>query len=62
MKCGGCLNSVTKTIQKLDPQARIEGDLETREITVLSDKAEATLLGALGEAGYPAQPVAAQSR
>lgn len=36
MKCDGCLGSVTRAIRSLDPQARIEGDLESREIKVTS--------------------------
>jgi len=59
MTCGGCLGAVTKALQKLDPQVRIEGHLETRTITVESDKSEALLLAALENAGYPAQLVSA---
>jgi len=57
MKCGGCLGAIIRTIQKVDPHARIEGDVENREIKVISDKAESSLLSALSEAGYPAQRV-----
>jgi len=57
MKCGGCLNAVIRTIQSVDPTARVEGNLENREIKVLSNKAEAALLAALSEAGYPAGPM-----
>lgn len=56
MKCGGCLGSVTRALQSLDPQVRVEADLKTREIEVTSDKTEASLMAALSEAGYPAQP------
>lgn len=57
MKCGGCLGSITRAIQKIDPQAQVEGDLEAREINVTSEKAETALLAALREAGYPAHPL-----
>jgi copper chaperone len=57
MNCGGCLKSVTRAIQTLDPQAQVLGDLETRKIDVTSDKAEGPLLAALSDAGYPAQPI-----
>ncbi|KLK93121.1 hypothetical protein AA309_11240 [Microvirga vignae] len=57
MTCGGCLGAVTKAILKLDPQARIESNLEKRTITVATDKAEASLLATLENAGYPAQAV-----
>lgn len=55
MTCGGCLGAVTTAIQKLDPQARIEDDLENRTITIVTDKAEASVLTALEKAGYPVQ-------
>jgi copper chaperone len=56
MTCGGCLGVVTRAVQKLDPQAHIEGNLESRTIAVKSSKAEETLRTALQDAGYPAQP------
>lgn len=59
MACDGCLRAVTTAIQKLDPQARVEGNLQSRTITVTSDKAEASLLATLGNAGYLAQAVSA---
>lgn len=55
MTCGGCLKAVTRTIQQLDPQARVESDLENRTVKVTSDEAEAVLRAALENAGYPAQ-------
>jgi copper chaperone len=60
MKCGGCLGAITRTLQKLDPQVQVEGNLEERTIRVASDKTETLLLAALGNAGYPAQPLAQQ--
>ena len=61
MTCGGCLGSVTRAIGRLDPQARIEGDLETRNITVESQESTTSLLAALREAGYSAQSLAEQA-
>jgi copper chaperone len=60
MTCGGCLGSVTRSIQKLDPQAEVEGDPQTRSIKVASAKTEAQLLAALSNAGYPAQTLPQQ--
>lgn len=57
MTCGGCLGAVTTAIQKLDPQARIEGNLENRTVTIATDEAEASVLTVLEKAGYPAQAV-----
>jgi len=56
MTCGGCLGAVTKALQKLDPQAHVEGDLENRTIAVTSAQSEMSLLTTLEKAGYPARP------
>lgn len=60
MKCGGCLGAVTRSLQKLDPQAQVEGNLEERTIKVASDKDENLLLTTLSNAGYPAHAVLQQ--
>lgn len=53
MTCGGCANSVTKALQSVDPQARIETDPPTRKVRVDSAVNESAFLAALSEAGYP---------
>jgi copper chaperone len=58
MNCGGCLRAVTRAVQALDPQARVEADLEARTVRVISTQSEASLLDALSNGGYPAQPLA----
>ena len=57
MNCGGCLRAVTRAVQALDPEAQIEADLEARTVTVVSRQSEASLLNALSNGGYPAQPL-----
>jgi len=54
MTCGGCLRAVTRALQNVDPQARVEGDLDTRTLKVTSGRSEASLLAALSNGGYPA--------
>jgi copper chaperone len=54
MACGGCAKSVTKAIQSVDPQAKVDIDLATRTVTVVSDRAPETLIGVLDEVGDPA--------
>lgn len=54
MTCGGCARSVTKTIQSIDPNARVEVDLSSRRVEVQSDRPREAFLPALEEAGYPA--------
>jgi len=54
MSCGGCVANITEAIKKLDPEARITADLETRNINVSTAIAEADVRAALSAAGYPA--------
>lgn len=55
MTCGGCARSVTRALQSVDPQARIETDPPAREVRVDSIADRHALLAALIEAGYPAE-------
>ncbi len=57
MTCGGCARSVTRTIQKLDPAAQVDIDLETHLVQVTSQRPEGEVAQALEAVGYP--PVAA---
>jgi copper chaperone len=61
MNCGGCLRTITRSLLALDPQAQVEADLDARTISVASTQSEASLLGALSDGGYPAQPLARSS-
>jgi copper chaperone len=60
MNCGGCLSAITRAIRALDPGSKVQGNLETRRIEIISDEAEASLLEALSSAGYPAQSLSEQ--
>jgi copper chaperone len=54
MTCGGCARSVTRTIQKLDPGAQVDIDVETRRVAVRSSASPEALATALDAAGFPA--------
>lgn len=54
MTCGGCARSVTKAIQSVDPDARIETDPASRMVKVETTATSAALHQVLEEAGYPA--------
>ncbi|RZS77890.1 copper chaperone [Phyllobacterium myrsinacearum] len=54
MTCGGCAKSVTKVIQSVDPNARIETNPATGMVKVETTATPAALQGVLEEAGYPA--------
>lgn len=54
MACGGCARSVTKALQGVDTDAKVEADLAAHRINVESPASEAALRAALTAAGYPA--------
>lgn len=54
MACGGCARSVTKALQGVDADTKVEADLAAHTISVESPAAEAALRAALTAAGYPA--------
>ena len=60
MHCGGCLRAVTQAVQKLDPHAQVEGDLENHVVTIASSQEETPLRSALDQAGFPAQSILRQ--
>ncbi len=56
MACGGCAKRVTRAIQGVDAEAKIETDTAVREVRVERVGADETaLLAALKAAGYPAE-------
>lgn len=52
MTCGGCVRGVTAAVRELDPEARVEADLEQRHATITTTAPEAQVRKALTEAGY----------
>lgn len=52
MSCSHCVAVITKTVQQLDPQARVEVDLASKKVKVESGQARAAIVQALDEAGY----------
>lgn len=57
MSCGHCVKSVTATVHKLDPNARLEFDLPQRtvriETTASEEASRQALSAALSAEGYP---------
>ncbi|BEV47471.1 heavy-metal-associated domain-containing protein [Afipia carboxidovorans] len=54
MTCGGCVRSVTKAIQSVDPAAKIETNPTARAVKLETTASPAAVLQALDEAGFPA--------
>ena len=56
MACGGCARSVTKAIQSVDPQAKVDIDLASKAVTVTSSATKAAIAATLEDVGYPPRP------
>ncbi|MGH6978471.1 MULTISPECIES: heavy-metal-associated domain-containing protein [unclassified Brevundimonas] len=54
MTCGGCARSVTRAIQSVDPNARVETDPASRTVKVETTATSDAVRQVLEEAGYPA--------
>jgi copper chaperone len=56
MSCGGCLNNITKAINKLDANAKVEADFPSKTLKVETDLTEMEAIEAITGAGYPPTP------
>lgn len=52
MTCGGCVRSVTKVIQSVDPAAKVAADPATRNVDVTSTAPREKLAAVLADAGF----------
>ena len=53
MSCGHCVGRVTKTVQELDANAKVEIDLATKKVRIDSSANVERIAAAINEAGYP---------
>ena len=56
MTCEGCVGSVTRAVQGVDPAARVAADLESHIVEINSGAAPATLQAAIADAGFTVRP------
>jgi len=53
MSCGGCVRSVTKSVQVVDGTAKVEVDLANKKVRIDSQASLDSVKSAIGDAGYP---------
>jgi copper chaperone len=53
MSCGHCVKSITQAINLLDANASVSADPAGKKVSVTTSAAEAAVIAALTEAGYP---------
>ena len=58
MSCGGCAGRVTKAIQSVDADAKVDVDLKAKLVRVDTAANVKTLASAITQAGYPATVIA----
>ena len=60
MTCGHCVGAVTRAVQELDPQAKLQIDLATHRVEIEPAQADAQQIKeAIAEAGYTPTPLGA---
>lgn len=52
MTCGGCVRSVTKAVQAVDSNARVDVDLPTKKVRVDTQASLDAVKAAISDAGY----------
>ena len=54
MTCGGCVNTITKAIKTVDANAIVQGDPQTKIVSVETQAPETAIKAAIAQVGYPA--------
>ncbi|MEJ5989068.1 heavy-metal-associated domain-containing protein [Ramlibacter sp. PS3R-8] len=53
MTCGHCASTVAKTVALVDPAAKVDVDLQTKQVRISSNEDRKDFEDALTDAGYP---------
>ena len=59
INCGGCVKSVTRSVQSIDSNARVDVDLAGKKVRIESQVSLDAVKAAISEAGYPVTASAA---
>ncbi|UCE31981.1 MAG: heavy-metal-associated domain-containing protein [Burkholderiales bacterium] len=57
MSCAHCVRAITQAVQEIDASAQVDADLDAKTVRVESSADAQALRGAIGAAGYSAQPL-----
>jgi copper chaperone len=52
MSCGHCVKAVTQAVQEVDPRAKVDVDLDSKQVQVDSQADRDRIAASLREAGY----------
>jgi copper chaperone len=56
MSCGHCVKAVTQAVQDVDPQAKVDVNLDTKLVQVDSTAERQKIVESLTDAGYTPTP------
>jgi copper chaperone CopZ len=55
MTCGGCVASITRVVKGLDPDATVNADVATKQVSIDSPIDTDAVIAAIANAGYHPQ-------
>ncbi len=58
MTCSGCVRAVTGAIQEIDADAKVDADLDSKQVNVTSNAASDALAAAMRDAGFTVEAAA----
>jgi copper chaperone len=54
ISCGGCVSTITEAIKKVDSNATVQGNSQTKTISVETQSSETEIKAVMANIGYPA--------
>jgi len=54
MACSACVNTITKAIKTVDPNATVQAEPKTKLVSVETQASQTAITEAIAAAGYPA--------
>lgn len=52
MACGACINTITKAVKTVDPNATVQGEVKTKIVLVETQAPETAIKKAIAAVGY----------
>ncbi|HEY9624205.1 MAG TPA: heavy-metal-associated domain-containing protein [Crinalium sp.] len=53
MACSACANTITKAVKAVDPDATVQADPKTKQVSVETSASDTAVKQAIAAAGYP---------
>ncbi len=54
LACSACVNTITKAVKTVDPNAKVQAELKTKLVLVETQADQTAIKRAIAQAGYPA--------